>query len=292
MSDGLAPGLHRVRVSVTPTPGTPTAMAGAGIAQAQVLLPPKISFDFSVFASLPGDSFSPGAMAVAGPDLTVIAGQSVSPITSPEIPDVQLSSLAWHLVAPTGSRAVLQNASTLRPVLVTDVPGTYRLVLRATVAGTLLITDEMRVFALAPGANRIPSLAVTAPEAAVVGQPLQVAVVAADPDGDPITLSYEVLPTAAVTYGSSSAATIVFPGAGPHLLTVTASDGRGGAATSQHAILVTDPSSDGGVDAESPATDGSAMPPPDAGTMPDAGGAAAAAPDARGRAGGRGRSQK
>jgi PKD repeat protein len=168
-------------------------------------------------------------VADAGPDQSALVGQTVTLDGSGSIdPDGTALVFSWRFLTGSVASPPIVNASQARATFVPTTSGTY--VVELTVSdGSLSSTDTMTI--TVGTTNRAPTITVNAPEAVIAGTTADIAVAAVDPDGDPVTFSFEL-----VSAPSGSSADIVDVGGGlgrlrtdvigPYEARVTASDGR------------------------------------------------------------------
>ena len=198
--------------------------------------------DTVVITATPASARAPNDNA--GPDQSVGVGVTVNLIGAASS-DPQGGALifAWTFVSrPAGSNATLVNATTATPTFVTDVAGVYEVQLIVIDNEGLSDRDSVRVTATQQ--NRAPTLQVTAPDVVLVGAQIDVVASATDPDGNAVTLNFELIERPA---GSGAGLTELgdrarFTGdvPGVYRVRVTASDGS--LSTQQEVQILVNPS--------------------------------------------------
>jgi hypothetical protein len=246
-TSNLTPGIHRVRAQVSDR-GRPAAQRPQPSFWRRLFLdevapreiqadepPETVTAEFTIEVVEPEmarAAQSPPAIS-AGPDLTTTVGGEVTPLATAEDADGDTLTFAWTAQDEAGAAAEVLDASKLRPRFRPATAGRYRLTL--TVGdGQTQERDEMEVLALAADANDPPEVSVVLPASGVTGSPVYAEVIAFDPDGDGVTVSYALSERPAgstVLIGDVNAqsfSTSFVPDLpGQYRLTVTADDGRG-----------------------------------------------------------------
>ncbi len=286
-TNGLTPGLHRVRAQVADL-GRPAAQLPPaplpwwrrlfGVDPPAPVLqaaepPETVTAEFTievVDSELARSGKSPPQIS-AGPDLTTTVGGQVVPLASASDPDGDTLSFAWTARDAAGATVEILDGDALLPRFRPAAPGSYRLSL-VVGDGTSEERDELVVLALAPEVNHAPLLALTLPGSGRVGTAVRATITASDEDGDGLTLSYELTrpPGSTVLLGDGETRTPAFvpdlPGV--YRLIVMADDGRGRTTQAQASTTVSgpDPLPDAGVP-DAPPSDGPTDVQPDTGPV-------------------------
>ena len=184
-------------------------------------------------------------VADAGPDQDGLVSVLIN-LNGSGSSDPNGDSLAyqWSIVsAPGGSTAGISNPTSMTPSFTPDLPGTYTIQLVVNDGTVSSAPDTVRLEVIQP--NRNPIANPGGPYSGFVGTPIQFDGSGSnDPDGDPITFSWDFGDGAS---GSGVAPVHEYPGAGTYTITLTVDDGRGGTSTAQSTadIVIPGPSISG-----------------------------------------------
>jgi len=233
-----------------PAGGSETANLGDGrVLLAAGTLAGQPSPSTNAFVYSPSLPNSPPT-ANAGPDQSIHAGQTVllNGLTSYDdnTPSASLS-YSWSVTArPSGSTASLSNPGTAAPSFVADLAGTYRIHLVVTDAqGLSSVADEVVVSSLnqAPTAEAGPSRLVFLGSALTLDGRASF-----DPDGDALQFSWSITSAPAGSSASLTGANTATPAftpnaAGTYVVTLSVTDGYGGAVLDTVEVVVATASS-------------------------------------------------
>jgi hypothetical protein len=190
----------------------------------------------------PGGGGNQAPVANAGPDQAAVTSAVVILNgTGSSDPDGDpITLFAWTFVSrPAGSNATITNATSANASFVADVSGTF--VVQLVVGDGQLLSAPDTATITVSQQNRAPTLSVTAPDAVFVGTQVQILATVNDPDGDVVTVDFELIQKPAGAGDLTEAgATATFQGdvLGLYVIRVTASDGRGGTAQTDVNVAV------------------------------------------------------
>jgi PKD repeat protein len=178
-------------------------------------------------------------IANAGPDQSGVVGVPVSLDGSGSSdPNGDTLIYQWSIVsAPSGSTATISNPTSVSPSFTPDLPGTYTIQLVVNDGQVNSSPATVIISAVIP--NRDPIANPGGPYSGFVGIPVQFdGSGSSDPDGDPITFSWQ--------FGDGSSGSGVNPvhaysSAGTYTVTPTVSDNRGGSNTAQTTAQINNP---------------------------------------------------
>ncbi len=196
--------------------------------------PEMVAAEFEIEIVVPSAPVNSAPQASAGPDLTTSVGTPVFPLASASDADGEALTVSWLATDASGVAVPIEGGNSLQPRFVATAPGAHTLLLSVS-DGKVSTRDEVIVNVLAAGANRAPILMVQLPPNVQTGTPAVAIVNATDPDGDGVTLSFQLekpAGSAALLTGGGTLNPAFVPDVpGAYALNVEADDGRGGRMT-------------------------------------------------------------